>query len=362
MKGSDFAEQFNFAVAARSAEIMIEASGAKLGDGMKRAMMNRFATRVNGNYAAAQRPVLFQGFAGQAIGLFQTYSLNMMNNMFRYVGADKRTALTMLGLQAGVFGAGSIPGFKLLNEKVLKDTNGNTDLYQETSNIAGDELGSWMLYGLGSNLTGMGLYSRGNIAPHLATVIPTSVQELPVVKAGAKTVGAVLDLASNLGSGMDAGQAFATALASQGMSRPLQGVGVLYNGEVASTKGNKLYDVDLLNFTSTAARLMGSKSLKDSVMQDAYYRMQKYRSAAEEDAIEAFKPIDASIRMGNGVTDEMINNAFEAYTARGRTYDAFSRKLQQTMMLGSQGELMQMREKITSPEGQYMARVLADSE
>ena len=66
--------------------------------------------------------------------------------------------------------------------------------------------------------------------------------------------------------------------------------------------------------------------------------------------------------MGNGVTDEMISNAFEAYTARGRTYDAFSRKLQQTMMLGSQGELMQMREKITSPEGQYMARVLADSE
>src|SRR5690606_25925912 len=42
-----------------------------------------FMLRSVGNYHAPQRPVLFQGTAGVAIGLFQTYMLTMAQQIYR---------------------------------------------------------------------------------------------------------------------------------------------------------------------------------------------------------------------------------------------------------------------------------------
>ena len=48
--------------------------------------INTFVNRVEGNYIAAQRPGIFQGPVGQAIGLFQTYQFNLMQQLFRHIG------------------------------------------------------------------------------------------------------------------------------------------------------------------------------------------------------------------------------------------------------------------------------------
>lgn len=364
--GGDWAERFNYAVAARAAEKMIDASGMQLSQGAKHAMMVRFATRINGNYAAAQRPALFQGWAGQAIGLFQTYGMNMINNMLRYTGADKKAAISMVGMQTMIFGTNSLPGFEALNRLAWERSGNTDDIHTGMSDLLGKETAEWMLYGLGSNFTkpligeGIGVYSRGNVTPMNPLIIPTSLDEVPAIRSAAKTIGAGMDFFDNVSQGMGAGDAFGLALASQGLSRPLQGIGQLANGEVTSAKGNRIYEVDFTNWWSTATRLMGAKTLKDAVAQDSYYRMRNYKADAEDAAIEAFRPLDASLRMGGGASEELMDNALQSYLKAGHSYDAFQRKVMQTMMLSEQGELMQMRNKLQTPEAQYLLKVMAE--
>lgn len=365
-KGADWSERFSYAVSARAAEKMIDASGMQLSQGAKHAMMVRFATRINGNYAAAQRPALFQGWAGQAIGLFQTYGMNMINNMLRYTGADKKAALSMLGMQTLVFGTNSLPGFEALNRLAWERTGGSDDLHTGMSDVLGKDMSEWILYGLGSNFTkpiigeGIGVYSRGNVTPMNPLIIPTSLEEVPAIRSAAKTIGATMDFFDNVSQGMGAGDAFGLALASQGLSRPLQGIGQLANGEVTSAQGNRIYELDLTNWWSTATRLMGAKTLKDAVMQDSYYRMRNYKADAEDAAIEAFRPLDASIRMGSGASNELMDSALQSYLKAGHSYDAFQRKVVHSMMTSSQGEYMKMRDKFQTPEAQYLMKVMAE--
>ncbi|UNI71185.1 hypothetical protein P5_0008 [Aeromonas phage P5] len=364
--GADWSERFSYAVSARAAEKMIDASGMQLSQGAKHAMMIRFATRINGNYAAAQRPALFQGWAGQAIGLFQTYGMNMINNMLRYTGADKKAALSMLGMQTLVFGTNSLPGFEALNRLAWERSGGGDDIHTSMSDVLGKDMSEWILYGLGSNFTkpiigeGIGVYSRGNVTPMNPLIIPTSLDEVPAIRSAAKTIGAGMDFFDNVSQGMGAGDAFGLALASQGLSRPLQGIGQLANGEVTSAQGNRIYELDLTNWWSTATRLMGAKTLKDAVMQDSYYRMRNYKADAEDAAIEAFRPLDASIRLGSGASNELMDSALQSYLKAGHSYDAFERKVVQSMMLSSQGEYMKMRNKFQTPEAQYLMKVMAE--
>jgi hypothetical protein len=78
-----------------------------------------FMDRTIGNYAAAQRPTMFQGTLGVAMGLFQTYMLTMAQSLYRHLekGEFKALAKTMLA-QSTIFGAKSLPGFNIVSEKI----------------------------------------------------------------------------------------------------------------------------------------------------------------------------------------------------------------------------------------------------
>lgn len=364
-KLSDLSEKFTYAVAARSAEIMMDASGVGLSQGTRNAIIARFGTRVNGNYVAAQRPTLFQGWAGQAIGLFQTYGMNMYNNIFRYAGTDKKALAAMAAAQTSIFGAQSVPGFDTLNQLVWEKTTGEQDLHSSMHNLMGRDLAEWVLYGAASNMTkpvfgdGIALYTRGEVAPMNSTIIPTSLDELPAYRSVAKTLGAIVDSVGMAAGGVDASTAFFNALATQGLSRPLQGLGQIAKGEVTSGQGNRLYQVDALNWWSTATRLMGAKPLNDAIAQESYYRMRNYKAAAEDAALQSFKTIDLAVRTGQSPSTDMVNDAMQSYLKAGHSGEAFQRKLMATMMNLHEGELAKMRDELNSSEGRYMLNVMS---
>lgn len=58
--------------------------------------INTFVNRVDGITVASQRPMMFQGPLGQAIGLFQSYQFNMMQNLFRYAAEGSKKDVAML--------------------------------------------------------------------------------------------------------------------------------------------------------------------------------------------------------------------------------------------------------------------------
>src|SRR5690606_8121847 len=60
--------------------------------------------KVHGVYLGTQRTQLFQGVLGQAVGLYQTYFFNFMQNMLKFVSdGNRRQAITMAGMQTSLF-------------------------------------------------------------------------------------------------------------------------------------------------------------------------------------------------------------------------------------------------------------------
>ena len=121
---SDQAEVFTRALASRTAELLY----SKLGYTGKDldSLIYTFSARVNGNHLTSQRPLAFQGWLGQSVGLYQTYQFNLLQQMFRNVQTGKpKSVLYALGMQQTLFGMQGLPGFQAINQHIIGNAEGN---------------------------------------------------------------------------------------------------------------------------------------------------------------------------------------------------------------------------------------------
>lgn len=117
---------------------LTEAAGIPKGEALS--YINTAVNRVIGSYTVNQRPILFQGPVGAAIGLFQTYQFNLMQNLLRYVGdGDKKSVMTLLGMQNFMFGIQSNPGFYALNQYIGNSNTSQGDIVSSAYRVAGKE-------------------------------------------------------------------------------------------------------------------------------------------------------------------------------------------------------------------------------
>jgi len=123
---ADRTEEFVRFVAARTADNIFSAAGF---EGMDlQQQVRTFVNRVHGNYVSSQRPVAFQGPIGQAMGLFQTYQFNLMQQVFRHIeNGDKKSLAILFGLQSSLFGLQGLPGFQALNTHIVGNASNNPD-------------------------------------------------------------------------------------------------------------------------------------------------------------------------------------------------------------------------------------------
>ena len=99
--------------------VYIQGGLPTLSDSGRMIFARDFMDRTIGNYTASQRPTMFQGTFGVAMGLFQTYMLTMAQSMYRHLEKQKFKALAKMMLaQGGIFGAKSLPGFNLVSEYI----------------------------------------------------------------------------------------------------------------------------------------------------------------------------------------------------------------------------------------------------
>ena len=89
-----------------------------------------FMDQAIGNYSSAQRPVMFQGTLGVAMGLFQTYMLTTAQDIYRLVENRNFKQLGKMMLAQGtIFGARSLPGFSYVSETIGENfSDQNVDL------------------------------------------------------------------------------------------------------------------------------------------------------------------------------------------------------------------------------------------
>ena len=331
-KPTDYAEHAQRFIAADVARQITSVRGLVSGTPEYWAFINNFVSKVNGTYVAAQRPTLFTGIAGQAISVFQTYQFNLMQQFARHIeNGDRKTLAIMLGLQGTIYGAASLPAFKLLNQQLLGEFNrDNTDAYSLSAKYLPETMGNFMMYGAASNLLGAALWSRGDVTPRNPTLVPITPQDTVAVSMGIKAGNAFMDvLHASMGQFKDANPNFAVsigeAIAHAGINRPLSGLAELALGARTSMDGKldvNLRQQDVLSW-ATAVRLLGAKPLDEAIAMDAYNRQIGYRAAMRERTAAIGEAL-RSHALGTGdIPPDTIDKFAEAYTRVGGDIENF---------------------------------------
>lgn len=300
LSGNKLAEEFNRFI---SADVMRQITDIGVKNGLMdeataKAYINTFVNRVEGNILASQRPLVFQGPVGQAIGLFQSYQFNLLQQLFRYSAEGSAKDLGMLlGLQSTLYGLQSLPAFQFVNTHIVGQMSGNQqhkDMYDAVYGAAGRTAGDWILYGIPSNLLQANIYSRGDINPRQITVLPTSMQEIPLVQGWGKFLLNMKETVGKVAGGGDIWNSMLQGLEHNGISRPLSGFAQTLQGGSTSKSGNLLYSNDLMSW-ATLTRMAGGRPLDEAITNDAMFRVKSYEAARKADMASLAKTVKTTL-------------------------------------------------------------------
>lgn len=378
LTGNRIAEEFNRYIAAnvmKQITDLAEKAGVIKDSRESLSYINTFVNRTQGNYLASQRPLIFQGPVGQAIGLFQTYQFNFIQQLLRHVGdKDAKALATMMGLQASIYGMQGLPAFNAINTHIIGNAPGNsqhTDIYKSVYETAGKEAGDWIMYGAASNALGLispdlknNIYVRGDINPRHLFVIPTSPADVPIANATARVFGNILDTAGNLMKGADVSETLLRGLEHNALNRPLAGLAQVLSGamnpnqavQATNAQGNILMAHDLANLASLT-RLAGGKPLDEALTQDAMFRFNAYRAKdrARRDSLgEALK---MNILAGGDVDPELVNGFAESYVKSGGKQTEFSQWMARQYRNATTPQADQLRKLLTSPYASHLQAI-----
>lgn len=333
--GNKLAEEFNRFISANVMDQITEIAkkAGVMDEPTARAYINTFVNRVEGNLLATQRPLVFQGPIGQAIGLFQSYQFNLLQQMFRYVAEGSKKDLAMLaGLQATFYGLNSMPAFQFVNVHVVGKLSGNQehrDAYDAVYGIAGQTAGDFILYGLPSNILHAGIYSRGDINPRQITVLPTSLAEIPLVQSWGRFLGAMSTTMKQIAGGGEMLPAIIRGLEHNGISRPLAGFAQVLrgfeDGNVFSTQrdGSLLWSHDLASWGSVV-RLAGARPFDEAITNDALFRVKTYEAVRREKMKSLGETVKLSLYNNGQIPDEQMQEFVQAFVDRGGKQQQFN--------------------------------------
>lgn len=380
--GNKLAEEFNRFVAA---DVMKQLTDVAVSRNLMTtkeslAYINTFVNRTQGNYLAAQRPMMFQGPIGQAIGLFQTYQFNLIQQLLRHVGeGHAKDSMTLLALQGTIHGMNGLPGFNALNTHLLGTASGNTehkDAYTAVYGAAGKEGGDWLMYGMASNALGLihpdlkiNLYTRGDINPRHVTLVPTDPSAVPIVQASAKFFANLFNTAKKLSAGGDIATTLLQGIEHNGLSRPLAGLAQTLQGlenpqqasYSTSKKGNVIAANDLLSLTNLT-RIIGGKPLDEAVAIDEAYRIKAYALADGKKRQVLGAAIKTTLIAGKETTQDQIDDFALQYAETGGKQEQFGQWFSQLYKAANLSQVNKLQQQVGSQFSQRMQVIMGGQE
>lgn len=278
-----------------------------------------FVDTAVGNYNPAQRPALFQGTIGTAMGLFQTYMVTLMQQIYRKAELRDYKALAKMTLaQSSIFGVKSLPGFNYVSEQIGEHfSDANYDLTTGTYRAVPEGATDIILYGLPSNL-GPSVYSRGDIQPRV-NINPGNVQNLAAVNILTQAFQAGTNLLSVTKQMGDEGasMAFMEALSVQSVSRPIARMSELITGHSVTKNGNEVAGPEeIYSVQGVTARIFATRGLRESKAREAQYLKSMYNTLDKEQRTNAMKMLKNHIRSGT-LTPEIAETINEKYMRTG---------------------------------------------
>ena len=367
MKWNDFSEEFTRFVGAdvmrQITHPLVEAGRMSVKE--QNAMINIFVNRVQGNYVSSQRPILFQGTIGAAIGLFQTYQFNLFQQLFRHIGdRNGKTIAVMAALQGSTFGLSGLPFVDAINTHLIGNASineGHRDIYS-TIAAANKEAGDWLMYGTPSAFPlfsekAPALYTRGDLNPRHVTIIPTSPTEVPLYEAGSRVVSTLINTGKNIINGADLGPALLNGLEHNGISRPLAGIAQTLQGHSTTSKGSIISSSSDFMSIATASRIAGAKPIDEAIAMNHRYRQRAYQAADQERTEQLGQTVKQKIRSGT-LDSEDITEFAAKYAASGGRIEGYSAAIQRWMKSAKQSEVNKLMEAHRSQYGKRLLEVM----
>lgn len=362
---ADWTENFVRFVSGDMARQVLDAAGVSKSDPLYWSTISAVVNKVNGNYVTNQRAGLFQGWLGSAVGLFQTYQFNLINQFTKHIANNKAAARQMMALQTGIFGAQSLPGFSLLNEYLGNKTLGEKDIYSTVGDALDTPVSEFLLYGGGSSLTrpilggeGISLFTRGNLNPRTVTIIPTTLSEIPAAQVIANGYKFMDNLVGGMLRGETAGAAVSNALAHNGMNRPLQGLAQLIAGARTTSKGTTLMSYEDASWATAITKLMGTSTLSEDIAVNAYYRSMGYRAQRMQSLANLAKVTRQNLRSAGDAAAIDTTALLKEYISRGGNARTFHRWYMNQVTGAQDGIVATAASKLRTPEGRYLQGLL----
>lgn len=380
--GNKLAEEFNRFVAA---DVMKQMTDVAVGKGLMTAQeqlayINTFVNRTQGNYLASQRPMMFHGPIGSAIGLFQTYQFNLLQQLLRHVGeGHAKDGMTLLGLQGTIHGMNGLPAFNAINTNLVGNASGNIehrDAYDAVYGIAGKQAGDWLTYGMASNALGLlhpdlkvNLYTRGDINPRQVTLVPTDPASVPIIQATAKVFANIFETSKKLSAGGDVGVTLLQGLEHNGLSRPLAGLAqtleAFTNPEQASystsNRGNIIGANDLLSLVNVA-RMAGGKPLDEALAIDALYRNKAYDLKDKKKRDLLGETIKTQMIGGGIPTQEAMDDFAVKYARTGGKQEQYNKWMMQLYKTANLSQASAIQDNLGNDFNQSMQRLMGGKE
>lgn len=376
LTGNNWAEQFTRFV---SADVMRQLSdplidGGKLTLKEQNAYISTFVNRVQGNYISSQRPIVFQGVLGSAIGLFQTYSFNLLQQLLRHVeNRDTRAVATLFGMQAGLFGLNGTPMFEAVNTHLIGNSpinQGHYTAYDLAPSLLGKNrdggVGDWLMYGTASAFPAFGdkwpsLYTRGDINPRHISILPLNPVDIPAVDASIRVATNIADMGSKLIKGADVSTTLLQGLEHNGINRPLAGFAQVVGGQATTGKGGLISASNDLSLVTTAARIAGSRPMDESIALNTLFRNQAFQ-AADRDRTEFLgERVKSYLYKNQFPPDEVIDGFMKDYAASGGRVENFNHAMQAWAKDANTSVVEKMRTKLQSSYGQRLNEIMGST-
>lgn len=367
--GNKFAEQFTRFISADMMYQLTEGAVAKglMKEAERNSFINIFVNRVQGNYLASQRPILFQGTTGAAIGMFQTYTFNMLQQLFRHVeNRDAAALATMLGMQTSIYGLNGLPGFDAINTHIIgngKLNSTHADMYTKAAEIFGKEGGEWLMFGSASAMPffsdkSPALYTRGDINPRYLTIVPTNPKDVPAFAAGIKLVDLVSNFADGIAGDGSVKSTLLQGLEHNGLSRPLAGLGAVLQGASTTGKGNLISANNDLLSIATLSRLAGAKPLDESIMRNEQFRQLAYKAKDRAKLERLAYEVKTKIINGEDITPEDSQQLLARYAESGGRIENYGSALKGWMKDATTTQASQMMSNHRDPYARRMIEIM----
>lgn len=368
--GNEQAEQFTRFITADVMRQLTEpgVQAGKLSLAEQNAFISVFTNRVQGNYISSQRPIVFQGVLGSAVSLFQTYSFNLIQQLLRHVeNKDKKAVATLFGMQAGLFGLNGTPFFEAVNTHLIGNAainQGHYDAYSLAPALLGKEMGDWLMYGTASampiimNGKTPALYTRGDINPRHASILPLNPADIPAVDASVRLVSNLVDVGSKLVNGANLGTTLLQGLEHNGINRPLAGFAQVLSGQATTSKGSLISASSDFDLVANASRLLGSRPMDEAIALNNLYRMKAYQAADTERRNQLGERVKTFLYKNQEVPAEDLEKFQRDYAAAGGRLENFQASIQEWGRAANRSVVENMRAKINSPYGQRLSEIM----